>query len=84
MSLARLTASREHAVRGGLGKPEKLDLFLFLKDVESELTLSPRDGELCNLASDSELLFKSGSNGSCIPHLLKALNLYSVTSACLW
>lgn len=43
MSLARLTASREHAVRGGLGKPEKLDLFLFLKDVESELTLSPRD-----------------------------------------
>lgn len=43
MSLARLTASHERAVRGLLGKPEKLDLLLFLKDVGSELTLSPRD-----------------------------------------
>jgi len=78
------TWMRECAVRGLLSKPDKLDLLLFLKGVGSKLPLSPKDRELCNLASDSELLFESGSNGSCSPQPLKALSLYRVPSASPW
>lgn len=70
-------------MRGGLGKPEDLGLPLLLK-VSDLNSFSPvMTGELYNSASDSELLLRSGSNGSCIPQPLTPLSLYRATSSCL-
>lgn len=81
MSSATLTASREHAVRWSW-QARGAGFAPVSGGVGSELSpITVR--ELYNLASNSELLLGSGSNGSRILQRLTALNLYRVTSSCL-